>query len=446
MRKMKLQITNGAHHSEPGRTGHEPLFRTLPSVALLLVLLLALSVSGCSSQPAEPTATVAPKPVVITVLEEQTTDVTLDYVGIVNTDPTRNLAFKSGGKVLAVHVAKGQEVHAGDLLAELDTTELAYAKDAADAQLTAARAQYAKAAAGADAEDIRNAELNVEKAQAAHDFAVDTLTKLEQLLADGIESAYNVDQARLGVQIREKELTQAQEVLQKARNGAKQTDLTALSAQIDQAQTNVQARQTLLDDAVMTAVSDGYVIDVLYDPGELVGAGYPIVILGSNARTAHVGITGDDLEIIRTGMKARINRTRASNSDEGIGDAEIVLAEVTRISEIPDTKTRTYDTELTLPDARFPLGATLDVRFLTGTVKGIWIPTSTVLSEGGEYVLLERDGLVVRAPVAILESTGSNVRVTGLSAGDHLISEGIRRLNEGDPVILSAGDGQEAAQ
>lgn len=404
-----------------------------------VVLLIGLTAAGCGSAQETATPTAAPKPVVTTTVAETTTDVTLEYIGIVNMEPTHNLAFKSGGKLLALHVEKGRQVKAGDLLAELDAADLQLQKDAADAQLAAAQAQYAKAAAGAQRQDLNNASLNVDKAQAAYDYAADLLAKLEQLLKDGIVSADDVEQARLGVQVREKELAQAKEVLSKAQDGAQREDLRALSAQVDAAKVNVEARRMLLDDAKMVSDVDGQVIEVMFDPGEMIGEGYPLVIIGTPERIAHVGITADDLTVVKAGMKALASRTGAGSTAAGAA-AEPVTLSVSRVSDIPDQTTRTYDVELPLPEDAFPLGATLEIRFLTGKVTGIWIPMSTVLSEGADYVLLERDGFVVRQNIEILETAGTRVRISGLTAGDHLISEGIRRLNEGDAVTTDLAD------
>lgn len=50
-------------------------------------------------------------------------DVKLGYQGLVKSKDTKNYAFLSGGKLEKVYVTEGQFVHAGDILAQLDSVE-----------------------------------------------------------------------------------------------------------------------------------------------------------------------------------------------------------------------------------------------------------------------------------------------------------------------------------
>lgn len=88
-------------------------------------------------------------------------------------EPARrvDLAFETSGQVSQVTVAVGGHVEAGDLLASLDSEQLALQVEQAEANLASAEAQLAKLRAGAGAQEVAASEANVRAADAQVDAA-----------------------------------------------------------------------------------------------------------------------------------------------------------------------------------------------------------------------------------------------------------------------------------
>jgi len=128
-----------------------------------LIMLAVMLFSGCAANP----STEIRKPVSVETmtLKVEKTNTSIAYMGIVSSSSVKKYALKSSGKIRSVHVEVGQAVREGDLLLELDTSDLKFQVDAAKSQADAAYAQYEKARLGAQSEDINNAKLNMEKAQ-----------------------------------------------------------------------------------------------------------------------------------------------------------------------------------------------------------------------------------------------------------------------------------------
>jgi multidrug efflux pump subunit AcrA (membrane-fusion protein) len=84
-------------------------------------------------------------------------------------EPARwsDLRFTTGGTVVRVSVEPGDEVSAGDLLVELDRTDLALAVQEAEAAVASAQAQLAQVQAGSRLEEIAAAEHQLADAVAA---------------------------------------------------------------------------------------------------------------------------------------------------------------------------------------------------------------------------------------------------------------------------------------
>lgn len=392
---------------------------------LFLLLAFTLSQVGCSSNQAVTEEEVTGKPVKVITLDNQITDITLDYVGIVELSSTNKISFKSSGKIGKIFVSKGDDIKKGTQLAELEKQELQIANDAAQAQLSAANAQYDKAVNGATKEDINNAKLNVDKAQDAYDYAQDNYDKLVQLKESGVVSQSELDQAELQVNIRKTELEQAQQVYTQAENGTRSEDIKALSAQVEQARANLELKNQMLSDADLISNVDGKVIEVLYEEGELVSAGYPVVVVGSNQKLVSVGVTDEDLNKLSIGTIVKLS----SNNETADG-------EITYISTVPDTQTRTYNIEISLQDSQFTVGAIADVEFILGQEKGIWIPITSITSKGKDIVYIEKDGVAVKTDVAIEDTKGTLVKVQGLNDNDKLITEGFNRIKDGDKLIV----------
>jgi len=134
---------------------------------------------------------------------------------------------------------------------------------AAKGQMGAAQAVYEKAVNGATAEELRNAELNVKKAQDAYDYVISNYKRAEELYNSGAISKSELEQAKLEADIKESDLEQAKELLSQVKSGARSEDKKALLEQLEQAKADYDYKAGLVKDAVMSADNEGYIVDIL---------------------------------------------------------------------------------------------------------------------------------------------------------------------------------------
>lgn len=392
-------------------------------LAVMLLIVFMISASGCYKSKEEVEAKV--KPVKTVELKETESPVLLKYSGIVSFSRMKKLSFKSGGRIESVEVEEGQYIKTGDTLAVLEDKDLKFALAAAAAQVGAARSMYEKAVNGAAAEDIKNAELNVKKAQDAYDFTNNSFGRIESLYRTGAVSKNDMEKAKLELDIREAELDQAKELLSQVKTGSRSEDKKALARQLDQAKADYDYKASLAADAVMKADVGGYVVEVLYKEGELVPAGYPVVVVRDSGAVVNVGLAEKDCSSVKPGMKANISS--GSESVEGT---------VNTISQVPDSGLGTYVVEIELKDGTLNLGAVVDVDIITGTGKGIWIPLTSMLSDGMDYVFVAKENIAEKREITIEEISGNMARVSGLEQGEQLVIEGMKRLRAGDGVSV----------
>jgi multidrug efflux pump subunit AcrA (membrane-fusion protein) len=389
---------------------------------LIILMAIALLASGCTGQEAQAEENSA-KTVKVMTLESATENLTLDYYGVVTMEKVNKVAFKSSGTIETVPVEIGDYVEAGTVLASLDTTELELALDMAGAQVNAADAQYEKAQNGAAPEDIEKAALNVTKAQDAYDYSVTNFARAEELYADEIISQSDYESAQLEVNVRASDLKQAEEVYNQAVNGTRYEDLDALSAQAAQAEANYALKKTAVDEAVLVAPISGYVLDVLYEPGEIIAAGYPVVVVGSSEKMVKVGVSAKDLDQITPGMTAEIE---ANDS--------VSTATVAYISDMPDSTTHTFEVGLNVSGDAFSTGDVVTAKFIVDEVTGIWVPLTAIVSGTTDYVFINRDGIAEKTDISFEKVVGTQVLATNLEDNSQLIVDGIKNLYPGDSL------------
>lgn len=139
-----------------------------------LGLILAWGLSGCSAAP----STADSNSTLVTV-EWGSVTTSISAAGTVLPRSELPLSFAMAGQVAAVAVQEGERVKTGQVLARLESDELALQVRSAEAGLMAARARLDQLKAGARAEDLAAAQANLAAAQAALDGATAERQRLQ---------------------------------------------------------------------------------------------------------------------------------------------------------------------------------------------------------------------------------------------------------------------------
>lgn len=131
---------------------------------------------------------------------------------------------------LRVQVGQGDRVEAGAELARLEQDLVAAREAAAEAELRAQEAERQVLALGGTPEAVRLAEREVEVARAALAQARAQVARLSSLQAQGALGGWEVEDARLLLELRTAELTQAQAGVALARQPARAEELELAEA------------------------------------------------------------------------------------------------------------------------------------------------------------------------------------------------------------------------
>jgi HlyD family secretion protein len=188
-----------------------------------------------------------------------------------------DVSAKLPGRVSEVLVDVGNSVHKGDPLARLESPEVQAKLDQASAARSAAAAQSAKAQKGARDEEIRAAENNWRRAEAAAALAKTTSERIERLSRDGVVPLQRRDEAEANWKASRAAADAARAAYDMAQAGARGEDKDAAAAVVRQADGAVSEVQAWLGETTLRAPRDGEVSARNVEPGEITSAGYPVV-------------------------------------------------------------------------------------------------------------------------------------------------------------------------
>lgn len=340
---------------------------------IFILICSLLFTAGCNRAEAESGKRI--KPVEILTVQKESRPLYVRSIGMVSSKDIKKYGFKIPGRIESIPVKKGTAIKKGTFLASLETKDLNFA-------LSAAENTYKK----------------------AYDYFNETesfYNKIKALKESGTVPATDYDKAKLA-------------------KDAAESDLN--NAKVD-----VDHKKSMIADASMISDIDGFVIEVLNKKGEIVPAGYPVVIVRTESHIVNTGIPAKELALIKFSTEAKI----MINEKEFKG-------KVSNIAQIPDERSRTYNVEIEIThipdDHELFIGSVAKVDFVAGEKEGFWIPVFSILTDGTDYVFTDMDGIAIRKNIKTAGISGEFVLVEGLSIQDRVIVKGMKDISDGDIV------------
>ncbi|WP_372397291.1 HlyD family efflux transporter periplasmic adaptor subunit [Azospirillum sp. HJ39] len=232
------------------------------------------------------------------------------------------IAAPSAGTLESLSVGRGAQVAAGAPLFAIDRATARAERDRLAAALAQARAQQADLATGRRPQEVAVLAAQKARAVAALRYSSAELARQRELVARKVSSPDKLDQALAAYDRDRGQLAEAEAQLDVAALAARPEQRRAADEAVAQAEAAlVQADRRLADLAPAAPVA-GLVEDTLYNPGEWVPAGSPVVSLLPPERvklvlfvaeTAMAGLVPGTVLAVRCdgcppGLSARVTR------------------------------------------------------------------------------------------------------------------------------------------
>lgn len=192
-----------------------------------------------------------------------------------------DIATKAPGRIKEILVSEGDFVNTGEVLARMDTSVLEAQRREAEAQLQRALIGVKAAHSQVDQRkaEKRSDEAVVAQRQAERDAAQKRLERSRNLAAREAVSEQVLDDDRASFQAARAAVAAAEAMVaasEAALNNA-QAEIIAAESAVDAAQATVQRIQADINDTVLLAPRNGRVQYRVAQPGEVLGAGSPVL-------------------------------------------------------------------------------------------------------------------------------------------------------------------------
>jgi RND family efflux transporter MFP subunit len=364
-----------SHHVQ----GNAAMASSIPTAlkALAAVSLLPL-LAACQDEAISAIAK-PERPVQVQQVAFRTDNASREFVGVVRARHETDLGFRVAGKITDRIVNAGDRVRIGDLIARLDPEDLRLQVASAEAEISAAKSNFAQASSDEE--------------------------RFTSLKARGYAAVADYERKKSARDEAEGRLERARRSLDLARNQ--------------------------LAYAELRADADGVITATLAEPGQVVAIGQAVV------RLAQQG----EMEAAVALPETWLTEARQSRASVRLwsGPAQSFTARLRELTPQADPSTRTYAARFTIeqPDDSVVLGMTAILTLSHPAPAVAKLPLAAVLDRGtGPAVyVVDKAGMLELRPVEVVSFTGDTALLTaGVHAGERVVTLGVQKLGAGQKV------------
>lgn len=189
------------------------------------------------------------------------------------------IASPLAGKLLTLHVKRGSQVVADQLLFSLDAMAETALRDSAERRVQQARDTLEDLYKGKRPTEIASLEAQLAQARAALKFSEPEYERMAKLVKAKATSMQEFEQAQATRDQDRQRVSQLLAELDTARLGARADQIAAAKEDIRALESSLAKAEWDASQKEQTALEAGLVFDTLYREGEWVPAGKPVVVL-----------------------------------------------------------------------------------------------------------------------------------------------------------------------
>lgn len=351
---------------------------------LRLIPLIAAVLAGCHANPSADTATgsLHAMPVQVVVVQAKPIANSTEYLSILKSRHSAAINPQVEGHITAIFVKSGDRVKSGDALLQIDPVKQEATVNSQDAARAAQEA------------NVRNAKINLERAQ--------------KLFDAGVISRQDFDNA--------------------------QTAYDAAAAQLKSLEHQLQEQNAELQYYRVAAPMDGTVGDIPVRVGDRVTVSTLLTTVDEPGMLeAYIYVPASLAHDLRLGLQVRLVDENGSTISE---------AAVTFVSPQVDPETQTVLAKAAIVKNRenFRIAQQVRTQLIWSIQNGVVVPILSVQRVNGQFFAFvaskEEKGTFARQrPLKLGETVGNDYAVLeGIHPGDHLIVSGLQFLQDGVPV------------
>jgi len=410
-----------------------PLF-TCCSLVVSLVVMLA----GCKKESPEstPVSVETATAQIRSITEHITTDAVLAPIAEAAISP------KISAPVKKFYVQRGAHVKAGQLLATLENGDLEAAVTDNQGAFDAADANYQTAVKAQVPEDYQKAELDLAQAKANLDLAQSIVNSRKQLYAQGAIAGRELDTSQAALVQAQAAYDAAKQHLDAMKAVSREAALKAAKGNLESARGKYQGAEAELAWSEIRSPIAGVVTDRPLYAGETPAPGAPLItVMDTSALLAKVHLSQPQAQLLKIGDLASV-------AVPGLTDS--VPGKIDLVSPALDPGSTTVEVWIRLENPKGVLrpGTAVHVSIAGRTVpEAVVVPSvSVVVTTSGKstVIIIGSDGVAHQTAVTTgLSDAGQTQIVSGLKAGQQVVTTGAASLDDGTKVKVESAADQE---
>lgn len=407
-------------------------------LALLAVALLA-SVAGCSKDKEAEAAAVAVQAApakIAPIAEHLVADAVLAPIAQAAISP------KITAPVKKFYVQRGAKVKAGELLATLENNDLEAAVTDNQGAYDAANAAYQTAVKAQVPEDYQKAELDYAQAKANLDLNKSIVESREKLFAEGAISGRDLDTSKAALVQAQAAYDTANQHLSSMKQVSHEAALKAAKGDLESARGKYEGAQAQLSYSEIRSPIAGVVTDRPLYAGETVASGSPLItVMDTSALLARIHLSQLQAQMLKAGDAASVDVPGLPDPVDG---------KITLVSPATDPGSTTVEVWVRIENRKGALRpgtavhVTLDGRAVPNALV---VPTEAIVvgaSGKPTVMVVGSDGVAHQTAVETgIAGDDTTQILSGLSAGQQVVTVGAASLDDGTRVKIAAAAGDD---
>jgi multidrug efflux pump subunit AcrA (membrane-fusion protein) len=402
-----------------------------PSFVLLASTILLCGCGGGEKEPT-PLVTVQVMPATRSTIEQE-----VGADAVVYPLEQAVITPKITSTIAKFYVQRGSRVKQGQLLAKLESADLAGQAEQSKGDFEQAEASYATTTGASLPQEVQKAELDAEAARAAFDAQQKVYDARKKLFDEGALPRRDYDAGAVALAQARSTNEQAQKQLADLQRIGKEQTLKSANGQLSSAKGKYLSAQAQLTYSEIRSPIDGVVTDRPQYQGELATANQPLLtVMNISKLIAKAHLAQSEAVLLKVGNSAEI---------ELAGLAEPIKAKVTLVSPALDPGSTTVEVWVIAdkpnPALRPGMNARVNV-IAKSEENALVVPAAAVYNseENGDYVMLagsDKKAHVAKVKVGIKNKELVQIE-SGVQENDSVIIVGGYALPDGTPVEIEA--------
>ncbi|HEV2484736.1 MAG TPA: efflux RND transporter periplasmic adaptor subunit [Terracidiphilus sp.] len=339
-------------------------------------------------------------------------------------------------------VQRGAHVKKGQLLAVLENADLNAAVRDSSGAMKQADAAYVTTTKAVVVEDLQKAKLDLAQSKANLEVAQSVFDSRESLLKQGAIPRRDLETARASLVQAKAAFDIAEQHLNSLNSVSQTATINNAEGVRESAQGKFEAAQAALSYSQVHSPIDGVVTDRPLFVGEMANAGQAVVtVMDVSTLIAKVHLSPELAAPLRIGDEAMVRIP---------GEDTPVQGKVTLISPALDIGSTTIEVWVAIPnkEGKYKVGTSVHVSIASGTVNNaLCVPNeSLITTKAGDpaVVVIGADSVANQKAVKTGITDGHDTQiVSGLSAGDQVVTKGAYGLDDGTKVKITPAGAED---